>query len=131
MEGEVSDLSSELEGKQQQLSEVQQILDSLAPKLQMQQLLGEYINKQGWFMLEGSSFTWSEWKSFAFEIFRFDIEEYLDAVEESALRIRYEQAIAWGGEDWTTYFGAFDELLDLLGELIEDDINELQAALAD
>lgn len=130
-QAEVSDLSSELEKRQGQLEDVQQILDSLEPKLQMQQLLGEYINKQGWSWLESPDFTWSEWVDFARDEFRIDMAKYLDAVDDPALRVRYENAVIWEADSWTTDFEEFDKLLTFLSELIEADTNELQAALAD
>lgn len=130
-QAEVSDLNSKLEKRQQQLSDFQEILDSLEPKLQMQQLLAEYGNKQAWYKLPKSSLTWSEWRHFARHEFRIDMEKYLEAVDDRALRILYEDAYIWEEEGWTTDHEDVDELVTLLGELIEADRNKLREALAD
>jgi len=131
LEGKASDLSSELEEKQQQLGDVQRIVDSLAPKVQMQQLLGEFSNKRGRTLLENPTLTHSEWRRFVMDEFRMDMAKYLKAVDDPALRVGYEKAIIWEVDGWHIHLEEFDKLLTFLSELIEVDINELQAALAD
>jgi len=131
LEGKASDLSSELEEKQQQLGDVQRIVDSLAPKVQMQQLLGEFSNKRGRTLLENPTLTHSEWRRFVMDEFRMDMAKYLEAVDDYALRVGYEKAIIWEVDGWHIHLEEFDKLLTFLSELIEVDINELQAALAD
>jgi len=131
LEAEGKDLNSKLEKRLGQLDEVQQICDSLEPKLQIQQLLGEYLNKQAWSRIKGSSVSFAEYRDFAHEIFRIDMEKYLEAVDDFSLRIAYEKAVIWKTDGWTTNYANYEKLLGLLGELIEADRNKLRAASAD
>ena len=131
LEAEVSNLDSELASRLGQLGDVEQVLDSLEPKLKIQHLLGEYMTKQGWARLEGSTLEWSDWVNFARRIFRLDIQEYLEDVDDYALRIQYDHAITWREEGWTTKYDEYYELLILLNELIEDDTNDLRTVLVD
>ena len=131
LEAEGKDLNAKLEPRLGQLDEVQQICDSLEPKLQIQQLIGEYLNKQAWFKIKDSSLSFKEWEHFAHEIFRIDMEKYLEAVDDFALRNAYEKAVIWKADSWTTNYASYEKLQDLLGELIEDDRNKLRAASAD
>jgi DNA repair exonuclease SbcCD ATPase subunit len=130
-QAEVADLTSELEQKQQQLSEVERILDSIKQKLEMQRLLAEFCNKLLWYKLPGSSYTWQEFWSWARGTFRVDMENYLEAVDNTALRFLYEDAIVWETDAVTCYYADIDEFLDLLDELATAEEEELRAVLAD
>lgn len=129
-QAEASDLSSELEQKQQQLSEVQSILDSIEPKLEIQRLLAEFGNKLLWYKLPESPYTWPEFWGWASRTFRFDMEDYLKAVDDRALTFLYEDAIEWEPDAVTCNYADIDELLTYLDKLITDDKDELLAVLA-
>lgn len=130
-QAEVSDLSSELQEKQQQLSDIEQILDSLEHKFQMQYLLAEFSNKCWWYDAPNSALSWEVLSGWVRHTFRVDMENHLRAVDDTALCVLYEDAITWKAEGWTTDHLDFDALLARLDELIEDDIDELRAILAD
>ena len=129
LKAQASDLNTKLEKRLQQLSDVGQSLDSLEPKLQMQQLLAQFSNKSRWYKVEGLS--WSEFSGWARGTFRPDMEKYLETVDKPELRTLYDDAIVWEADSWTTYFSRFENLLNKLEELVEADWNELRAALAD